>query len=105
MVHPLSIHEDAVSGTQIDDVYLQAWTSRVHPDLGVAARDPRVVDSQVGLAATTDQESWRLEWMPSAIDLEHKWCPVDSSLGCPSWTWRDAGDRLGGDGEPAGGQL
>src|SRR5512132_1685442 len=105
MLHPLSIHQDAVGGIQIDDVDLQAWTSRVDPDLGVAAGDPGVVDSQVSLTATTDHQSWRLEWMPSAIDLEHKRCPVDSSLACPTGAWRDAGHSLGGDGEAAGWQL
>ena len=80
MSHPLSIHHDAVGGIQIDDVDLHAWTSHVHPDLGVAARDPRVIDSQVSLGATTDHQPGWLEWMASAVDLEHKWCPIDSSL-------------------------
>ena len=105
MSHPLSIHQYAVGGIQIDDVDLQAWTGRVHPDLGVAARDPRVVDSQVSFGATTDHQPGRLEWMAGAIDLEHEGCPVDSSLARPTAAWRDAGDCLGGDGEAAGGQL
>ena len=96
MLHPLPVHHDAVGGTQIDDVDLQAWTSRVDPDLGVPAGDSGVVDSQVGLAAATDHQSRRLQRMPSAIDLEHKRRPVDGSLACPTGAWRDAGNRLGG---------
>ena len=37
--------------------------------------------------------------MLSAIDLEHKWCPVDGSLGRATPCVCDAGDRLGGDGK------
>src|SRR5829696_8094572 len=105
MLHPLSVHHDAVGGTQIDDVDLQARTCRVYPDLRVPARDPGVVDAQVGLAPATDHQSRRLQWMPRAVDFEHKWRSVDGRLTCPTRAWCDAGDRLRGDGEAAGGQV
>src|SRR5688500_7115467 len=105
MLHPLSVHQDAVGGTQIDDVDLQALTCRVHPDLRVPARDSGVIDAQVGLATATDHQSRRLQWMPGAIDLEHEWRSVDGSLTCPTSAWRDAGNRLRADGEAAGGQV
>ena len=43
--------------------------------------------------------------MASAVDLEHKWCPIDSSLARPTGARCDAGNRLRGDCKAAGGQL
>ena len=63
MLHALSVHHDAVGGTQINDVDLQARTCRVYPDLRVPARDPGVVDTQVGLASATDHQPRWLQRM------------------------------------------
>ena len=105
MLHALPVHHDAVGGTEIDDVDPNAWTCRVHPNLCVPAGYPGVVDSQVCLAPATDHQSRRLQWMPRAVDLEYEWRPVDGSLTCPAGARRDAGNRLGGHGEAAGGQV
>ena len=104
-MHPLSVHHDAVRGTQIDDVDLQALTCRIHPDLGVPARNARVVDPQVSLAATADDQSRRLQRMPRAVDLEDQRRPADGGLTRPATALGNASDSLGGDGEATGRQV
>ena len=71
LLDTLTVDEYAVGRAEVDDADPGDRVPGEHADLGVPARDTRVVDPQVGLGAASDHDAWGIEWVLHPVHLEH----------------------------------